>query len=391
MFCFQRVWNKTFEGTLLNILNITTHRKKSKTHSVLLLPGNATGPEFKPFGASALSSVQWRGYSLIFTSQGCGQRSFFLNCRAVLPPRTEGGAFLPAMHFRARGGRPARRRSSRRVVPEAGAGPGQVGPQLRRAALGLSAGARQVYTHRAKHAERACTRMCAVLGARFNWQRNVKAQSVRKESDNWRSRGSRRPSVAATKLPGAPRPLRLGPTGLRAPRGGQPGSQPAQPVCSASAAHCCPPQLPRPALPDPLPFPLPDRDGRGLPRRRRWQLAQASLLGPLEPRAGVGTWAGCRRSGEPPGFPVSRSPRRKGEGQGAAFPCAASPGSTCAACGFLGTRGPRPGLAQPAACLELDRSGLRRRAWVEARKGDAGAPSAVGRVRPGSGIRDAWR
>lgn len=74
------------------------------------------------------------------------------------------------MHFRARGGETS---EEEKLSPEAGsqrreAGPGQVGPQLRRAALGLSAGARQVYTHRAKHAERACTRMCAVLGARFN-------------------------------------------------------------------------------------------------------------------------------------------------------------------------------------------------------------------------------
>lgn len=60
-------------------------------------------------------------------------------------------------------------------------------------------------------------------------------------------------------------------------------------------------------------------------------------------------------------FPVTRSPRRKGRDEVRLFLCRL-PGSTCAACGFLGTRGPRPGLALPAACLELDRSRLERQA-----------------------------
>lgn len=64
-------------------------------------------------------------------------------------------------------------------------------------------------------------------------------------------------------------------------------------------------------------------------------------------------------------FPVTRSPRRKGRDEERLFLCRL-PGSTCAACGFLGTLGPRPGLALPAACLELDRSGLGGQARVRA-------------------------
>lgn len=71
-FVFNACEIKRSKGITTDILKITTHRKKSNTLEVLLLPGNATGPEFKPFGTSALSSVQWRGYSTIFTSQGCG-------------------------------------------------------------------------------------------------------------------------------------------------------------------------------------------------------------------------------------------------------------------------------------------------------------------------------
>lgn len=64
-------------------------------------------------------------------------------------------------------------------------------------------------------------------------------------------------------------------------------------------------------------------------------------------------------------FPVTRSPRRKGRDEARLFLCRL-PGSTCAACGFLGTLGPRPGLALPAACWELDPSGLERQARVRA-------------------------
>lgn len=64
-------------------------------------------------------------------------------------------------------------------------------------------------------------------------------------------------------------------------------------------------------------------------------------------------------------FPVTRSPRRKGRDEARLFLCRL-PGSTCAACGFLGTLGPRPGLALPAACRELDPSGLERQARVRA-------------------------
>lgn len=90
-------------------------------------------------------------------------------------------------------------------------------------------------------------------------------------------------------------------------------------------------------------------------------------------------------------FSVTRSPRRKGRDEARLFLCRL-PGSTCAACGFLGTRGPRPGLALPAACLELDWSGLERQARVSLREREAGAPWAVGRARPGGvRIRDAGR
>ncbi|OBS72413.1 hypothetical protein A6R68_13014 [Neotoma lepida] len=49
-------------------------------------------------------------------------------------------------------------------------------------------------------------------------------------------------------------------------------------------------------------------------------------------------------------FLVTGSPRRKGRDEPRLFLCR-PPGSTCAACGFLGTRRPRPGLALPAACF----------------------------------------
>lgn len=71
--------------------------------------------------------------------------------------------------------------------------------------------------------------------------------------------------------------------------------------------------------------------------------------------------------GETSRFPVTRSPRRKGRDETRLFLCRL-PGSTCAACGFLGTRGPRPGLALPAACSELDRSGLGRQAREDTTK-----------------------
>lgn len=43
------------------------------------------------------------------------------------------------------------------------------------------------------------------------------------------------------------------------------GSLPGEPICSAPAELSCPAQHPRPALARPSPFPLSDRDGRGLP------------------------------------------------------------------------------------------------------------------------------
>lgn len=116
--------------------------------------------------------------------------------------------------------------------------------------------------------------------------------------------------------------------------------------------------------------------------------ARASELRGLWSRVACG--AACRRLALRPLLPiggtsrfsVTRSPRRKGRDEARLFLCRL-PSSTCAACGFLGTRGPRPGLALPAACLELDRSGLERQARVSLREREAGAPWAVGRARPG--------
>lgn len=159
-------------------------------------------------------------------------------------------------------------------------------------------------------------------------------------------------------------PLRLGPTGLHsAPRGGQRGRSQRSPFAPPPRRTAALLSFPARLSPDPLPFPLPDRDGRGLPPPP----PLAARRGPLSCRASGAACRGRDVSWLPPvwgtsGFPVSRSPRRKGRDKARLFLCR-QPGSTCAACGFLGTRGPRPGLAQPAACLELDRSGLRRRAW----------------------------
>ena len=298
---------------------------------------------------------------------------FFLNCRAVRLPGPKGGAFLPATHFRARGG--VTSAQEEKLAPEAGsqrreAGPGQVGPQLWRAAWGLSAGARQVCTHRAKHAERACSRVRAVLGARLNCQRNVKAHDRKATADA--AEGARGPRLAATKLPvarrpGAPRPCAAGRRVSAAPpRGGRRGRSERSPFAPPPRRPAALRSFPARLSPDPPPFPLPDRDGRGLPPPP----PPAVRRGPLSCRAWGAACRGRDVSWLPPvwgtsGFPVTRSPRRKGRDKARLFLCR-QPGSTCAACGFLGTRGPRPGLAQPAACLELDRSGLRRQAWVRA-------------------------
>lgn len=95
-------------------------------------------------------------------------------------------------------------------------------------------------------------------------------------------------------------------------------------------------------------------------------------------------WLAAAAQGEPLASLSPGPPWRKGRDETRLFLCRL-PGSTCAACGFLGTRGPRLGLALPAACLELDRSGLGLQARVSACGEEvAGMPPAVGKARPGA-------
>lgn len=95
LFYFQSVWNtKRLKGITTDILETTTHRKKSQKHT---LSGaayrDAAGPESTLFGASVLSSVQWRQCSKIITSQGCGERFSFWCTAGGLPPKTPGRCF----------------------------------------------------------------------------------------------------------------------------------------------------------------------------------------------------------------------------------------------------------------------------------------------------------
>lgn len=214
--------------------------------------------------------------------------------------------------------------------------------------------------HGAKQAERACTsvRVCweRAYGRKATADKGVRGpqgQSVLLAT----ATRSLAPQVRATAPPADRSPQR--PTWR--PVGSLPRESIAPPPPSSVALR----SLPAPLSPDPPPFPLRDRDGRGHPPPPLAALRGPVSCGPEEPRAGDRTCAGCRRSGGTSRFPVTRSPRRKGRDEARLFLCRL-PGSTCAACGFLVTRGPRPGLALPAACLELDRSGLGRQAGVRA-------------------------
>ena len=97
--------------------------------------------------------------------------------------------------------------------------------------------------------------------------------------------------------------------------------------------------------------------------------------------AGLGNlWLSCQQV-----------PAEEGEGQGAAFPVPPArldlrglrlPGNSRAAAGPGSARG-----LLGAGPERFETTGLGKRL----RKGYAGASSAVGRVKPGSGIRDAWQ
>lgn len=158
----------------------------------------------------------------------------------------------------------------------------------------------------------------------------------------------------------APQCCRLTST-CSAPRGGQQGrcreSLFAPPPPSPAALLSLPSSASPPSSPDPPPSSLRHRDGRGLPLP-----PPAAPRGPLSCRACGAACLGpdVRWLSPVEGtsrFPVTRSPQRKRRDEAQLFLCRL-PGSTCAACGFLGTRGPRPGLALPAASLVQDWSAL---------------------------------
>lgn len=116
--------------------------------------------------------------------------------------------------------------------------------------------------------------------------------------------------------------LRRGPTGPRsAPTWRPKGSQPAEPICSASAAHCCPPQLPRPALPRPSSLPPPgSRWTRPPPAAAAGITARASKLQGVRSRVpGTGRELAAAGLGNL-WLPCHQVPAEEGEGQGAAFP-----------------------------------------------------------------------
>ncbi|XP_026967529.1 uncharacterized protein [Sagmatias obliquidens] len=193
--------------------------------------------------------------------------------------------------------------------------------------------------------------------------------------------------------PGAParRPSAVGRLVSAAPHVAAGRVERGEHICSASAAHGCPPQFPRPALTRPSTHPPPGS---------RWTLHLPAAAAGSTTR-GSEQLQGLRRRVPKTGrelaaaglgnlsLPCHQVLAEEGEGRDAAFPVPPArldlrglqlPGNSraaagpCSARGLLGAGPGRFGTTGPGKSL---------------REGEAGAPWAVGKARRGAGIWDA--
>lgn len=255
------------------------------------------------------------------------------------------------MHFRARGGETSEELSPEGPGPRGGRpGPDRLGRSFDVQRWGFQQEhAKCIHTVQNTLSVRAGC-MCAVLGRAGEAAKREGAERTRKEATTDEAEGSRRPSVAACEATRALRdPCASGRQVSGAPRGGQRGRSQRSPLLRLRGALLPSSSFPARLSPRPLPFPLPDRDGRGLPpppplAARR----QASKLQGLWSRVpGSGRELAAAGHKGTSTF-LSAGPRGGRGGTRRGFSCAASPA--------------RP--ARPAASWELEGRG---RAWLSPR------------------------